>query len=67
MEAKKVIGKQDYNYKEVNASILGVAPTANNYAQRGWRVVAVMADLAMDRPCYTILLERPVGVEHPDD
>lgn len=62
----KKLGKQDYNYKEVNASTLGVAPTANTYAQRGWRVVAVISDPKGGYK-HTLLLERPVGVKHPDD
>jgi hypothetical protein len=39
---------------------------ANSWAERGWRVVAVVSDT---RPGYahSFVLERPVGITHPDD
>lgn len=63
----KKLGKREFNYKEVNASSLGVSPTANTYADRGWRVVAVIVDREGGYARERLLLERPVGVEHPDD
>lgn len=62
----KKLGKREFNYKEVDASAIGVAPTANVWADRGWRVVAVISD-PTGGYAHRLLLERPVGVEHPND
>lgn len=58
-----------HHYKVINpTSIPGhsMENAANHWAQMGWRVVGVISDT---RPGYThaLLLERPVGVGHPDD
>lgn len=61
------LGSQDYNYKVVNVTDKPtVAATANDWGSRGWRVVGVISDT---RPGYahSLMLERPVGVSHPDD
>lgn len=60
--------EKTHNYKEVNASTLHktITEAANHWANRGWRVVGVVSDT---RPGYahSLILERPVGVSHPDD
>jgi hypothetical protein len=61
------MASQDYNYKTVNASLYqSIAAAANHWSAMGWRVVGVASDT---RPGYShaLLLERPVGVSHPDD
>jgi hypothetical protein len=56
-----------HNYKAINTShhkSLGEA--ANFWAEHGWRVVGAMTK---EGPGYAdqLILERPVGVSHPDD
>lgn len=56
-----------HNYKAINASLYqSVEDAMNTWAERGWRVVSVNIDT---RSGYAdqIFLERPVGVNHPDD
>lgn len=60
-------GKKTHNYKVVNSTYHPtVEASANYWAEHGWRVVGAISDT---RPGYatTLLLERPVGVTHPDD
>lgn len=56
-----------HDYKVINTSLYGnVEEAANFWAQRGWRVVGAMSSQGAgyaDR----LILERPVGVTHPDD
>lgn len=63
----KVTATREYNYKVLNASYHHtVAEAANDVAEHGWRVVAVISDT---RPghAHCLILERPVDVSHPDD
>lgn len=63
----KAVATREFNYKVLNASFHNtIAEAANDVAERGWRVVAVVSDT---RPGYAhaLILERPVGVSHPDD
>lgn len=56
-----------HNYKVINTSLYGNAEDAANWwAQMGWRVVG---GLGAQGPSYAdkLILERPVGVTHPDD
>ena len=56
-----------YNYKAVDTPSYNlVAATANEWADRGWRVVAAVARRG---PEYgdRLILERPVDVSHPND
>lgn len=60
--------QQTHAYKLVNSSGYGGSfeKACNHWAEMGWRVVGVVSDT---RPGYahTIVLERPVGVSHPND
>lgn len=61
------VGTREYNYKVVNASSYHtLAATANASADHGWRVVAAVSSRG---PGYSheLILERPVGMTHPDD
>jgi hypothetical protein len=58
-----------HNYKVVNSSsglMYSSEEVINQWAEKGWRVVGVFSDT---RPGYShsLILERPVGVSHPDD
>lgn len=58
---------QTHNYTVINVSLYGKAEDAANwFAKMGWRVVA---GLGAQGPEYAdqLILERPVGVTHPDD
>lgn len=60
-------GEKEFDYKTVNPThFSSIEEAANSWAERGWRVVAVNSD---NRPGYanSLILERPVGVSHPDD
>src|SRR3712207_420656 len=60
------VDTRNYEYKEINASNWkNVEGAANDFAQFGWRLVAVVSDT---RPGYahTLIFERPVEVTHPD-
>jgi hypothetical protein len=49
-----------HEYKTINFTHHDTPENAANvWAQRGWRVVAIMK--------FTMLLERPIGLTHPDD
>lgn len=56
-----------HNYKVINTSLYGnVEEAANFWAERGWRVVGSMG--ARDSSyADRLILERPVGMTHPDD
>jgi hypothetical protein len=59
--------RRTHNYKTINASKYNtIAEAANYWADLGWRVVGVVSDT---RPGYahSLILERPVGVSHPND
>lgn len=59
--------RKTHDYKKVNSSTgPSMEAVANQWAERGWRVVAVISDT---RPGYahSFILERPVGVTHPAD
>jgi hypothetical protein len=58
---------QTHTYKTVNAShYKSVTAAANFYATMGWRVVGVIGSCG---PGYAdqLVLERPLGISHPDD
>lgn len=58
---------RQYNYKTVDTPSYNlVAAAANEWADRGWRVVAAVARRG---PEYgdRLILERPVDVSHPND
>ena len=60
-------GSKTHNYKAVNTSHYGgVEDAANACAERGWRVVGAIGARG---PSYAdqLILERPMGVTHPDD
>jgi hypothetical protein len=66
-DGEVVTGQKTHDYKVVNPTHHPtVEESANWWAERGWRVVGVISDT---RPGYAIslVLERPVGVTHPDD
>lgn len=61
--------QRTHNYKVINPTSYGqknVEYVCNLFADMGWRVAAVVSD---NRPGYAdaIILERPVGITHPDD
>lgn len=60
--------RKSHDYKVINPTAYGstVEYVCNLFADMGWRVVAVISD---NRPGYadTLILERPVGVSHPND
>lgn len=59
--------EREYNYKVVNSTHhKSIAEAANAWADHGWRVVGVVSDT---RPgfAHSLILERPVGITHPDD
>lgn len=56
-----------HDYKVINVSLhKSVEDAANAWAEKGWRVVGVVP---MAGPGYSnqLVVERPVGVAHPDD
>ena len=58
---------RSHNYKVINVTYhKSVAEAANTWADHGWRVVGVISDT---RPgfAHSLILERPVGMSHPDD
>lgn len=60
-------GCKTHDYKVVNSTYhTTIEESANWWAEHGWRVVGVISDT---RPGHAIslVLERPVGVTHPDD
>lgn len=74
-EVAQVVGRwalgearRTHNYKTINPTLYGnsIEHACNLFADMGWRVVAVVSDT---RPGYAhvIVLERPVGVSHPND
>lgn len=75
-EVAQIVGKaaligagetRTHNYKVVDSPSYNlVAATANEWADRGWRVVAAIVRRG---PEYgdRLILERPVDVSHPDD
>lgn len=67
MSTELIPQHQTHVYKIVNASTgRTMADVANQWAVRGWRVVSVVSDT---RPgfAHSLVLERPIGVTHPDD
>lgn len=64
--------RRSHVYKVVNstgyagAGMGNIGTAINHWAAMGWRLVAVVSDT---RPGYahSLVLERPVGVTHPDD
>lgn len=73
-EVVKIVAKwslaeasKTHNYKIINPTFSPSTEIAcNAWAEMGWRVVGV---ISRERPGYSdsIILERPVGVSHPDD
>jgi Domain of unknown function (DUF4177) len=66
------IAKKEYDYKIINPNNFHhVEITLNEWAERGWRVVGTTPGSIMGRTSprilYGVILERPVGVSHPDD
>lgn len=60
-------GTKTHDYKVVNASHHEDAEgAANAYAEQGWRVVAAMGARGIGY-ADQLVLERPVGITHPDD
>lgn len=62
-------------YKEINPTTFAprkpgsgslIEQAANNYAEMGWRVVGVVSDTRSGHT-HSLVLERPIGVSHPDD
>lgn len=71
--AKEDISKrtafQTHNYKVTNSTSWGkgnMIEAIEHWASLGWRVVGIVSDT---RPGYasSLVLERPVGITHPDD
>lgn len=63
----ELTNEREYNYKVVDSPSYNlVAATANEWADKGWRVVAAIVRRG---PEYgdRLILERPVDVSHPDD
>lgn len=61
------IGTREYNYRLVNTSQhKSIVEAAHSWADRGWRVVGA---ISASKPGYAhqLILERPVGMNHPDD
>jgi hypothetical protein len=63
-----LLANRTHNYKTVNSTGYGkhMIDAINFWVEMGWRVVAVVSDT---RPGYahSLILERPVGLSHPDD
>lgn len=58
---------QTHNYTVINTSFYhGIEAAANMCAERGWRVVGAIGARG---PSFAdqLILERPIGVTHPDD
>lgn len=63
----KTTAVREYNYKLINTSYhKTIAETAHDVAERGWRVVAAISDTRPDY-AHSLILERPVGMSHPND
>lgn len=65
-------GKREHNYKIINPTHHPSIETAlNAWAEMGWRVVGTVpgsiAGRTSPKVLYGVILERPVGVSHPDD
>jgi hypothetical protein len=65
-------GSKEYNYKIINPTHHPSIETAlNAWAEMGWRVVGTVpgsiAGRTSPKVLYGVILERPVGVTHPDD
>lgn len=54
------------NLLDYGAGIDDMAEAANRWASLGWRVVGVVSD-TRPKATNSLVLERPVGVSHPDD
>jgi hypothetical protein len=62
-----LLAEKTHNYKVVNASHhKSVESAATDWSEMGWRVVAALASRG---PGYAdqLILERPVGITHPND
>lgn len=61
-------GRKTHDYKTVNSTLNGgtFAEVCNYWAEMGWRVVGVISDTRSGY-AHSIVLERPIGVTHPDD
>lgn len=56
-----------HDYKVINSSLYGkTEEAANAWAERGWRVVGAIGSRGSGY-ADQLILERPVGVTHPDD
>ena len=59
--------QRTHNYKVVNTSFYAdVEEAANTLAEHGWRAIAVIPSKG---PGYAhqLVVERPIGLSHPDD
>jgi hypothetical protein len=60
-------GTKTHNYKIINAShYTSPEEAANDCAERGWRVVGAISSKGTGY-AHQLILERPVGITHPDD
>lgn len=67
MAATGLPAVKEYDYKKVNCShYKNVEEAANAMALRGWRVVAAIGSRGAGY-ANELIVERPVGVTHPDD
>lgn len=65
--SSELTNERTHEYKTVNASDGPTeAVVANKWAEHGWRVVGVISDTRSGY-AHQLMLERPVGVSHPDD
>lgn len=61
--------RRSHVYKVVNSTGYGsgaMVDSINHWAAQGWRVVGVVSDTRSGY-AHSLVLERPVGVTHPDD
>jgi hypothetical protein len=61
------VGEKTHNYKVVRVDNSHLEKDANKWANRGWRVVSVVPPDPQKGYRQRFVLERPVGVTHPDD
>lgn len=66
------LGRKEYDYKILNPTYFPSTEEAlNTWAKMGWRVVGTtpssISGRTSPRILYGVILERPVGVSHPDD
>lgn len=74
LEVAKIVGTwalasgiRTHNYTVINTSHHNtIAEAANSWADRGWRVVAAIGARGAGY-ATALILERPVGISHPDD